>query len=255
MTVARWLLSVVKDIGAAVWLLVRGARGLVQDWLDEDGLARRRTAEAFIRFVWRPLPVLAMLSGLLGLIVGVSVAQLLRRYPAELVVEPALARIMARDAAPLLVGVFASGRISVELAARIGAMKLDREIEALEALGHDPARYVVAPSLAAVTAAAPIQVLAAYACLWTAAGWTLQLGGVSPWGHYDQLTLTASSAYALLLGMAKALSYSLIALAVGVTIGSGEGRGPAAIGRQSTAAFTFGLLAIFAAAALLTRLK
>ena len=251
MRAARWMLTVVMDFGAAVWLLVRGARGLAQDWLDEDVLARRRTADAFVRFVWRPLPVLAMLSGLLGLIVGVSVAQLLRRYPAELVVEPALARIMARDAAPLLVGMFASGRVSVELAARLGAMKLDREIEAL---GHDPARYVVAPSLAAVTAAAPIQVLAAYACMWTATGWILQLGGVSPWGHYDQQTLTASSAHALLLGMAKALSYSLIALAVGVTCGAGEGRGPAAIGRQSTAAFTFGLLGIFAAAALWTRL-
>jgi ABC-type transporter Mla maintaining outer membrane lipid asymmetry permease subunit MlaE len=255
MTAVRWLVSVVMEIGAAVWLLGRGARGLAQDWLDEDVLARRRTAEAFVRFVWRPLPVLAMLSGLLGLIVGVSVAELLRRYPAEVVVEPPLARIMARDAAPLLVGVFASGRISVELAARLGAMKLEREIEALEALGHDPARYVVAPSLAAVVAAAPVQVLAAYACMWAAAGWILQFAGVSPWGHYDQQTLTASSAHALLLGMAKALSYSLIALAVGVTIGSREGRGPAAIGRQSTAAFTFGLLAIFAAAAFLTRLR
>jgi len=254
MTAARWLRTVVMEIGGAVWLVARGARGLVQDFLDEDVLAVGRTAEAFVRFAWRPLPVLAILSALLGLIIGVSVAQLLRRYPAEIVVEPPLARIMARDAAPLLVGVFASGRISVELAARLGAMNLDREIEALETLGHDPARYVVAPSLAAVMAAAPVHVLAAYACMWAAAGWILQLDGVSPWGHYDQLTLTASSANALLLGMAKALSYSLLALAVGVTIGSREGRGPAAIGRQSTAAFTFGLLAIFSAAALWTRL-
>ena len=41
MSAPRWLLAAIAEIGTAVWLLVRAARGVVQDWLDEDLLARR----------------------------------------------------------------------------------------------------------------------------------------------------------------------------------------------------------------------
>ena len=254
MTPLGWLLRGVGEAGSAAWLVVRGARGLFLDAIDEDVLAGKRMAAAFTVFIWRPLPTLAALAGLAGLIVGLSTAQLLRRFHAELAVEPGVARAMARDVAPLLVGIFASGRVSVELAARLGGMRLGRELEALEALGHDPARYVVAPSLAAVVAAAPIHMLTAAICMWLAAGWALQLGAVLPWAHFAQMTLTTASARAALTGMAKSLVFSVIALSVGAAVGSREVRGPAAIGGQATAAFTWGLLAIFAVAAFWTAL-
>ncbi|HZK99645.1 MAG TPA: ABC transporter permease [Caulobacteraceae bacterium] len=250
-----WLLVGAGELGAALWLLARGARGFALDVMEGDELAQGRLAAAFWVFVWRPLAVLVVLAGLAGLIAGLGASQVLRRYHAELAIEPALARTLARDVVPLLVGVFAAGRVSVELAARIGGMRLGREFEALEALGQDPARYVLSPALAAVIVAAPIHVVAAFVASWAAVGVVLRSGAVTPWPHYVGLTLNDATARVLLLGVGKALVFSIITAGVGAVIGSREMRGPAAIGAQSTLAFTCGLLGVFAVAALWSALR
>ena len=137
----------------------------------------------------------------------------------------------------------------VGLAARLGGMQLGREILALEVLGHDPARYVLTPSLVAVVAAAPIHLLVAGVCAWFASGSVLQFGAVTPWPQFMALTLGDATAKAALTGMAKAVVFSVVALGVGAAIGAREVRGPADVGGQATAAFTFGLLSVFAAGA------
>jgi phospholipid/cholesterol/gamma-HCH transport system permease protein len=103
---------------------------------------------------------------------------------------------------PLVLGVFAAGRVSVELAARLGGMGMEREIDALTGLGHDPARYALSPALAAVVMAAPIHAVAATACALFAAGMALRLDAVTPWARYVELTLSDATARAALLGMA-----------------------------------------------------
>ncbi len=244
----------VEEIGAGVWLTVRGAQGFVSDCIDADDLSRDRLATALRVYVWQPLPMLAALAALIGLIVGALTSQALRRFHAEFAIEPAVARAVARDVVPLVVGVFASGRVSVELAARLGGMRLGRELDALEILGHDPARYVLAPALVAVMAAAPLHMLVASACAWGAAGAALQLGAVTPWGRLIDLTLDNETARAALTGVVKSLLFSVLALGVGASVGSRDVRGPAAIGGQATTAFTWGLLAVFAADAVWTAL-
>jgi len=249
MTMVASMLRGCGTLGAAIWLVAQAAKGIVWDLFDRDELAQRRLAEALATFIWRPLPTLAALATLVGLIVGVSMYQALRRFNAEFAIEPAVAQAMARDVIPLLVGVFASGRVSVGLAARLGGMQLGREILALEVLGHDPARYVLTPSLVAVVAAAPIHLLVAGVCAWFASGSVLQFGAVTPWPQFMALTLGDATAKAALTGMAKAVVFSVVALGVGAAIGAREVRGPADVGGQATAAFTFGLLSVFAAGA------
>jgi phospholipid/cholesterol/gamma-HCH transport system permease protein len=247
-----WAAKGLGEIGAAVWLLVQAARGAVLDLLNPEALSRRRLADALTTYVWRPLPVLIALAVLAGLIAGLLASRILKLYNAELAVAPGLARSLAGDIAPLLIGVFAAGRVSVDVAARLGGMRLNRELEALEALGHDTARYTLAPPLAAVVAATPIHLLTVLACAWLAAGGALQIHAVLPWSRFVGLTLDEAFARAALRGMAKTLVYMLIAVGVGAAAGSREARGVAQIGNQATAAFTGGLLAVFAAAVLWT---
>jgi phospholipid/cholesterol/gamma-HCH transport system permease protein len=169
-------------------------------------------------------------------------------------VVPGLVQALARDAVPLVLGVFAAGRVSVELAARLGGMGLSREIDALTGLGHDPARYALSPALAAVVIAAPIHALAATVSALFAAGMALRIDAVTPWGRYLQLTLTDDTFQAALLGMGKALVFLLIAATVGAAVGSRETRNASDLAEGTTVAFTVGLLAVFTAAALWTAL-
>lgn len=245
---------VLSELGAAAWLMAQAVRGGVLDLVERDELARARLAAALDTFVWRPLPTLMALAALVGVIVGVSAANVLRLYHAELAVGGGLAIAMVREILPVLIGVFAAGRVAVELAARLGGMRLGRELEALEAMGLDPGRYVLTPALIAVVLAAPVHTVAAVTSAFLSTGLVLQQDALVPWPNYFELTLTPDVFRATLTGMGKSLLFFLIAAGVGAAAGSRVERGPRAVGLQATSAFTAGLLGVLAAAALWTAL-
>src|SRR5205085_186945 len=113
----------------------------------------------------------------------------LQLYAADLLVLPALSRVLVRDVSPLVIGIFAAGRVSVALAARLGGMRLRREIEALEGLGVDPARYVLSPALVAIVIAAPIHAFLASFTALLAAGFALKLQGQAAQAGYLTLAV------------------------------------------------------------------
>lgn len=243
-----------RELGAGVWLIALAGRGVLLDVAERDDLAQGRLASALRTLVWRPLPTLMALSALMGVIAGLAGAQVLSRYHAELLVLPALAKALAEDAVPLVLGVFAAGRVSVELAARLAGMGMGREIDALRALGHDPARYALSPALAAVVMAAPVHAVAATACALVAAGMALSLDAITPWARFVDLTFNDATARSALIGMAKILVFLLIAATVGAAVGSRETRSTSDLAERTTVAFTVGLLCVFSAAALWTAL-
>lgn len=233
-----------------MWLIARAGQGLWQSVITGDPLAQRRIADAMGLFVWRPLVTLLPLSALVGLIAAIAASRALNLYHAELLIVGALVKALAKDIVPLVVGVFASGSIAVELASRLGAMSLNNEIDALEALGHDPARFAMGPSLIAVVSSAPVHMVCAAAVALTVAALPLQGMANLAWASYFQLAFTDEVARALLTGIAKVIVFALIAFAVGASVGARAVRTPGEIGRHATLAFTAGLLGIFAAAAL-----
>lgn len=239
-----------RGIGHAIWLTWQASRGVATRLLAGDPLAARSLAEALRQFVWTPLPTLLALSAMVGVISGILVARVLAVYNAETVVVGALDATLLRQVLPLIVGIFASGSVAVELTARLGAMSLANEIDALESLGHDPVAHVLGPPLIAIIAAAPLHMaLAATAALF-GAGLPLALGANLGWHALVRLALTKPVAAALLAGIAKAVVFAALAFAVGATIGAAPIRRPAEIGRRTRRAFTIGLLVTFGAAAL-----
>lgn len=241
--------SAFAGIGRGAWLIARAGRGGVDDLIEQDELALDRLAGAFERLGWRPLGILATLAALIGLAMGIAASRVLETFYAERLVEPVLVRALARDVVPLLIGIFAAGRVAVETAARLGAMRLNSELDALQAIGADPVRYVVTPALAAVLIATPLQVAVAFVCAWLGMGAVLSLDVISDLRVLADTTLDAATFLALLIGCGKALLYQLVALAVGAGSGTVETRGITAVGRQSMHAFTTGLLFVIALAA------
>lgn len=242
--------SPVRACGTGVWLVCQALRGMARSFVAGDPLAAARLGEALVRFVWRPLPTLLVLSVLVGIIAGTSVASVLALYNAETLMIGALADVLLRQVLPLIVGIFASGSVSVELAARLGAMSLANEVDALDAMGHDPVAYILGPPVVAVVAASPVHVLLAAAAALLGAALPLHYSANVAWVDLAHLALSDRSVSALLVGLGKGLLFSLIAFAVGATIGSSPVRIPATIGRHTGQAFTAGLLGIFTAAAL-----
>jgi ABC-type transporter Mla maintaining outer membrane lipid asymmetry permease subunit MlaE len=240
----------VRALGTALWLSWRSARGLWRQSWAGDPLAKRSLAEALGRFVWEPLPVLIALAALIGLILGLLAAQVLYVYNAELLVIGTLVETMLRHVLPLIIGIFASGSVSVELASRLSAMSLAHEIDALESMGHDPAAFTLGAPLAAVLAASPLHMTFAAIAALIAAAVPLHLSANLPWGELLRAGYSAEAASALLTGVGKAFVFAWIAFGVGAAVGRRPALMPGEIGRRAGQAFTRGLLAIFTAAAI-----
>lgn len=243
-----------RSIGAGSWLVWNALHAMVLRLIGRDPLAEHALGLAFGEFLWSPLPRLMALAGLVGLIAGVSAAKLLSVYDAELMVVAALVEAMLRQILPLVIGIFAAGSVSVELATRLGAMSLAHEIDALEIMGHDPVGHALAPPSTAVLVATPVHMVAAALAAMLGAGLPLHLMANLPWRELLHQSFSPAAATALLVGLAKTVLFALIALAVGGAIGSKPVQAPGEIGRRAGSAFTIGLLGIFAAAALWTAL-
>lgn len=222
---------------------------MIRQLIARDPLAERSLGRAIGDFLWAPLLRLMMLAAFVGVISGVAAARVLASYDAELLVLGALVDAMLRQILPLIVGIFASGSVSVEIASRLAAMTLAREIDALEAMGHDPVDYALAAPVSAVVLASPAHMIAAALAALLGAALPLHASAHVAWRVLAHAALSNAAAMALLIGMTKVLLFSLIALCVGVTVGTGAVRVASDIGRRAGVAFTAGLLGIFAAGA------
>lgn len=239
-----------RFLGSACWLVWRAARGITVRFWRDDPLVYRATAAAISRSVWRQLPMIAAISALIGALTGILAGQVLNVYRAEILVIATMTEALFRQIVPLVIGIFASGSTAVDLASRIGAMRLANEIEALESMGNDSAAFVLGPALAGIILAGPPHlVIGAVVSLFTA-GFTVVATANIGWHDLYTLTLTDRSGLALLAGLGKVMVYSLIAFAVGAGIGSRPVRVPSDIGARAGEAFRTGLLGILAAATL-----
>ncbi|CAH0498155.1 ABC transporter permease [Novosphingobium sp. CECT 9465] len=240
----------VRFLGTACWLVWRAARGITVRCWHDDPLVYGATAVAISRSVWRQLPMIAAISALIGALTGILAGQVLNVYRAELLVLAAMTEALFRQIVPLVIGIFASGSTAVDLASRIGAMRLANEIEALESMGNDSAAFVLGPALAGIVLAGPPHLIVGAAVSLLAAGLTVVATANIGWHDLYILTLTDRSGVALLAGLGKVMVYSLIAFAVGAAIGAQPVRVPSDIGARAGQAFRTGLLAILAAATL-----
>lgn len=245
---------VLRHIGLALSLTWSAANGIITRLMLNDPLAFNALAKAVWQFVWRPLPTLIGLSTLVGLISGVLVARVLGIYNAELVVIGALDQTLVRQLVPLVIGIFVSGSVAVELATRTGAMSLANEIDGYESLGHDPASYVLGGPLIAILIATPLHMGVSAAFSIVSSG--IPLGILANTSALQLIRIATSEpvVLALLQGLGKVVLFAWLAFAVGAVAGTTIIRQPAQIGQIARSAFTTGLLITFAAAALLVAL-
>lgn len=248
------LTTMLRPIGTGTWMTARALEGMARRTIARDPLAAPALARDLARFLWGPLPTLITLAGLTGIIAGISAARILALYHAELLVLRALVDALLRQVLPLVIGVFGASGVAVAVATRLGAMRLAREIDALEILGEDPVPFVLGPPALSVLAAVPVHIVAAALTALLGAGVPLVMSANISWRVLIGLALEQPAMAALAVGMAKVALFTLIAFVVGSTVGTRPVATPADLSHLGTRAFTAGLVSVFAAAAIWTAL-
>src|SRR5437588_10861313 len=79
----------------------------------------------------------------------------LQRFGTERLVPGLVAISFTRELGPLLTGIMLAARIGASFTAELGTMEVNEEVEAIEAMGIPPLRFLVAPRMVALFALLP----------------------------------------------------------------------------------------------------
>ena len=102
------------------------------------------------------LPLVCLLTFLIGAVVAQQGAVQLRTFGAEVFTVNLIAIIFLREVGLLLTAIIVAGRSGSAFTAEIGSMKMREEIDAMRTLGLDPMEMLVLPRVAALTVTLPL---------------------------------------------------------------------------------------------------
>lgn len=239
---ARTTLGFLGEVMLALGRLARGRSGL--RWrdlawqLDQTGP--------------RSLPIVSLVSFLVGLILAYMGAAQLQRFGAQIYIADLVTVGVVREIAALMTGIILSGRVGAAFAAQLGSMQANEEIDALRTLGIVPIENLVLPRLIAMVIVAPM--LTAYASLvGCLAGLLVAVGiyGVVPLEYLHQ-SWEAISLTHICVGLLKGTVYAGLVALAGCRQGLYAGRSAQAVGDATTAAVVQSIVWIVVAASALT---
>ncbi len=104
----------------------------------------------------RCLPILGLLSFLIGVVLAYQGAEQLRRLGAEIYVVNLLGLSILREIGILITAIIVAGRSGSAFTAQIGTMKVNQEIDAMRTLGLDPMELLVVPRILALMLVMPL---------------------------------------------------------------------------------------------------
>jgi phospholipid/cholesterol/gamma-HCH transport system permease protein len=105
------------------------------------------------------LPVVALLSFIIGFIISLQTANQLRNFGANVYLADLLAISMLREMGPMMTAIILAGRSGSAIASEIASMQVSEEIDALRMMAINPIRYVVVPKFYAISVVMPVLVV------------------------------------------------------------------------------------------------
>ena len=198
------------------------------------------------------LPIVSLISFLVGLILAYMGALQLERFGAQIYVADLVGIAMVREVGALMTAIIMAGRTGAAYAAELGTMQVNEEIDAFSTLGISPMDYLVMPRLLALVLMMPL--LSLYAGLvGISAGIFVSVAvfDLSVYEYYQQ-TLRALNFTHFTVGMLKGTLYGVLIALAGCLRGMQCGRSAQAVGQATTSAVVTSIISIVVAASLTT---
>ncbi|MBE0612044.1 MAG: MlaE family lipid ABC transporter permease subunit [Burkholderiales bacterium] len=258
---ARPRASLLEDLGRSTESAFEQLLALL-GFVGESAFALAGWVARPARIRWRPilynirdagfnaLPIVGLLSFLLGVVVAYQGADQLRQYGANIFVVDLVGLSMLREFAPLITAIIIAGRSGSAYAAQIGTMSVSEEIDAMRTLGIAPIDVLVLPKVLALLIALPL--LTVFADLLGVFGGMImaraQLG--VGFGEFLDRFPTAVSITSYLIGICKAPVFAAIIAVVGCFQGFRARGGADSVGRQTTRSVVQAIFLVIVADAL-----
>lgn len=200
--------------------------------------------QQMVEYGIRAIPIIAILSAAIGAVLAMQGIISLEKFGAESRVTFGIAISMVREFAPLITGILIAGRSGSALAARIGTMKINQEIDALEVMGVAPVRFLVAPALIAMFVMVPALTVFSAAMGLLAGGIYVGFDLSISMDAYMSQVVDALDVGDVLHGFGKSIAFGILIAVIGVMNGAGVTGGAEGVGRVTTRAVVQALFAI-----------
>ncbi len=219
------------------------------------GKARFRRVDFFVTLQEcgpMALPIITMISVLVGLILAFVGAIQLEMFGAQIYVANLVGLAMAREMGAMMTAIIMAGRTGAAFAAQLGTMQVNEEIDALITLGISPMDFLVLPRIISLIFMMPL--LCIYADLMGILGGALVgvfMLDLSPTAYYIQ-TREAVPLIHFVVGIIKSGVFGVIVSVAGCMRGLECGRSATAVGQATTQAVVTAIVWIIVADATLT---
>jgi phospholipid/cholesterol/gamma-HCH transport system permease protein len=206
-----------------------------------DNMRRGRApfrAASFFRHTERAgvgsVPLVAMVSFFLGLTMALLTGYQLQRFGTERLVPGLVAISFTRELGPLMTGIMLAARIGAAYTAELGTMRVSEEVEAIEAMGISPLRFLVAPRMLALFSLMPcLSVVSSVAAIIATALISRAYFNIA-FVYFNDLMLNALLIRDIITGVMKSFLFGMLIGAIACYRGLNVKGGAAGVGTSTT---------------------
>jgi len=237
--------SGLRDIGFITTTVLQGIT-------RPSALAFRETIRQVYQTGVRAIPIVCLISFLMGLVIAYQGATQLAKFGADVFVADLVTISILREMGVIMAAIMVAGRSGSAFAASLGVMKLNEELDALRVMGLNPNQVLVAPRVLGLIIALPL--LTGFANLSGLAGGLFLSTAVLDISAVQFIDRAAASAdlTTLFVGLVKAPVFAVLIGAVGTLRGLQVTSSAEQLGRLTTVAVVQAITLIVAADAVFT---
>lgn len=192
------------------------------------------------------LPIVSLISLLVGLILAFVGAIQLQTFGAQIYVADLVGIAMVREMGAIMTGIIMAGRTGAAFAAQLGTMNVNEEVDALQTMGISPFDFLVLPRILTLILMMPL--LCLYADFMGIVGGSIVGLGLFDISFSQYLTQTKNAVALsnLWLGLIKSIVFGMIIAIAGCYHGFYSGRSASAVGLAATSAVVSAIVVIIA---------
>ena len=180
------------------------------------------------------LPIVALISFLVRLILAFVGAIQLAKYGSEIFVADLVGIAMVREMGAIMVGIVMSGRTGASFAAELGSMKVNEEISAFRTFGISPIEFLVFPRIIALVMMFPLLTIFANV-IGMLGGMVIGVGMFDiSYEQYANRTLAALDLIQISTGVGKSFIFGIIVACIGCKMGLQCEKSSAGVGQATT---------------------
>ena len=180
------------------------------------------------------VPLVGLVSFFLGLTMALLTGYQLQRFGTERLVPGLVAISFTRELGPLLTGIMLAARVGAAFTAELGTMKVSEEVEAIEAMGIGPLRFLVAPRMLALFALMPcLSLISSCAAILACSLITRAYFNIA-FVYFSDLVLNSLLIRDIITGIIKSFLFGLLIGAIACYRGLNVKGGAAGVGTSTT---------------------